>query len=144
MNALDHNFRIVPEARDSERTLLGTIMVKPEAYWRVSGFLKPDHFIEAINAEIYRTIGVLITEGRAIAPQTLRQYLPAGTGEATANVYLASLLVEAMPAAAAYGLGSAIVEAWMRRIGIARLEDGITMLRDMPADTSPGKIFAEV
>lgn len=144
MNALDHNFRIIPEARDCERTLLGTILTKPEAYWRVSGFLKPDHFIETINAEIYRTIGVMISEGRAIAPQTLRQYLPAGTGEATANVYLASLLVDAMPVGAAYGLGSAIVEAWMRRVGIARLEDGITLLQNMPADTSPGKIFAEV
>jgi hypothetical protein len=53
-------------------------------------------------------------------------------------------MADAMPPVMAYDLGRSIVEAWMRRIGIARLEDGITMLRDMTADTSPGKIFAEV
>ncbi|TPM89842.1 DnaB-like helicase C-terminal domain-containing protein [Mesorhizobium sp. B2-1-3A] len=144
MNAHDRNFSPVPEALDSERGLLGALMTSSEAYWRVSGFLKPDHFQEPINAEVYRTIGVMLEEKRAITPMTVRQYLPAGQGEATSARYLAGIIADAMPPVAAYDLGCSIVEAWMRRMGIARLEDGISMLRDMTADTSPGKIFAEV
>lgn len=144
MNAMDRNFSPAPEAIDSERGLLGALMTNSEAYWRVSGFLKPDHFQEPINAEVYRTIGVMLEEKRAVTPMTVRQYLPTGQGEATSARYLAGIIADAMPPVMAYDLGCAVVEAWMRRMGIARLEDGISMLRDMPADTSPGKIFAEV
>lgn len=143
MNAMGRIFP-APEAIDAERGLLGGLMVNSEAYWRVSGFLKPEHFHEAINGEIYRTIGVMLEEKRAITPVTVRQYLPAGEGEATSAKYLVGLMADAMPPVMAYDLGASIVEAWMRRMGIARLEDGITMLQNMQADTSPGKIFAEV
>jgi replicative DNA helicase len=86
MNAHDRDFRPAPpgfEALDAERGLLGALMTSSDAYWRVSGFLKADHFQEPINAEVYRTIGVMLEEKRAVTPMTVRQYLPTGQGEAT-------------------------------------------------------------
>lgn len=134
----------LPSAPEAEQALLGTLLNINDAYWRVASFLKPDHFEEAINAEIYKTLGNLLGEGRSANPITIKPYLPVGSGEATSAAYLAHLAVQAMPPSMAYDLGVTVVETWMRRIGISRLEDGITLLRTMPADLTPAKVFSEV
>ena len=145
MNALPRNFDdALPDTSDVERVLLGTIMQANDAYWRVSGFLKPEHFGEAINAEIFAIIGTLITGGRMAYPPTIIPYLPAGEGTATAALYLAEMTSEAMPAPAVHNLALTVVESFQRRMGIARYQDGIALLKAMPADGSPSKVFDEV
>ncbi len=144
MNAHSRDFRpALPDATDAERGLLGALMVNADAYWRVAGFLKPEHFFEAINAEIYKTIGVMLNEGRAVNPITIRPYLPVGDGEATSAAYLANLAAEAMPPIMTYDLGRAIIEMWARHrlIGVAADLDAIA--RNLPADMSPQKLIAE-
>lgn len=144
MNAHSRDFRpALPDAIDAERGLLGALLVNSEAYWRVAGFLKADHFIEAINAEIYKTIGTMLNEGRSVNPITLRPYLPAGTGEATSAAYLANLAAEAMPAGAVYDLGRAIIEMWARHRLIGVAQDLDALARNMPVDMTPEKIITE-
>ena len=144
MNAHSRDFRpALPDAIDAERGLLGALLVNAEAYWRVAGFLKPEHFFEAINAEIYKTIGTMLNEGRSVNPITLRPYLPAGTGEATSAAYLANLAAEAMPAGAVYDLGRAIIEMWARHRLIGVAQDLDALARNMPVDMTPEKIITE-
>jgi replicative DNA helicase len=144
MNAHSRDFRpALPDAIDAERGLLGALLVSSDAYWRVAGFLKADHFFEAINAEIYRTIGTMLNEGRSVNPITLRPYLPAGTGEATSAAYLANLAAEAMPAGAVYDLGRAIIEMWARHRLIGVAQDLDALARNMPVDMTPEKIITE-
>lgn len=144
MNAHSHDFReALPDAVDAEKGLLGALLIHSDAYWRVAGFLKPEHFVEKINAEIYETIGVMINEGRAINPITIRPYLPAGKGEQTAAAYLAHLAAEAMPAVTVYDLARAVLEIWARRMLIGAAQDLDALARNMPVDTSPMKIISE-
>lgn len=143
MNAHSRDFRpTLPDAVDAEKGLLGALMVNAEAYWRVAGFLKPEHFLEAINAEIYKTIGVMLNEGRSVNPITLRPYLPAGEGEATSAAYLANLAAEALPPVMAYDLGRAIIEMWARHRLIGVAQDLDALARNMPVDMTPEKIIA--
>lgn len=145
MNAHQRNFdEALPDTSDVERALLGTIIQANDAYWRVSGFLKPEHFGEAINAEIFSIIGTLITAGRMAIPPTIIPYLPAGEGQATASLYVAEMTSDAMPAGQVHNLALTVVEAFQRRMGIARMQDGISLLRTMPIDGSPAKVFDEV
>lgn len=132
----------LPDAVDAERGLLGALMVNADAYWRVAGFLKPEHFHEPINAEIYKTIGVMLNEGRSVNPITIRPYLPAGEGEATSAAYLANLLAEAMPPVMAYDLGRAIIEMWARRKLISAAQDLDELARNMPVDMTPEKVIS--
>lgn len=144
MNAPYHSrdFRpALPDATDAERGLLGALMVNADAYWRVAGFLKPEHFFEPINAEIYKTIGAMLNEGRAVNPITIRPYLPAGEGDATSAAYLANLAAGAMPPLMAYDLGRAIIEMWARHRLISVAQDLDTLARNMPVDMTPEKII---
>ena len=145
MNAHTREFKVpLPDAMEAERALIGTLLNSADAYWTVAGFLRPDHFQEEIDAAIYKTIGVMVGEGRPCNPITIKPYLPAGKDGATSIAYLAQLASEALPGSMAHGLACTVIETWMRRVGIARLEDGITLLREMPADMTPGKVFATV
>lgn len=147
MNAHPGSFReALPDALEAEEALLGSIFISNDSYWRVAGFLKPLHFRDRLNGLVFEIVGTMITEGRAANPVTVRQYLPADPddGGPTVSAYLAHLMANAITVINAYDYGLAIVETWMRRTGIGRLEDGIALLREMPANMTPGKVFAEV
>lgn len=61
---------------EAEQALLGAIFINNEAYHRVSGFLRADHFYEAIHGEIYAACAKIIGDGRAATPITVKAYLP--------------------------------------------------------------------
>ena len=63
--------------REAEQALLGAILVNNDAFYRVSDFLKPVHFYEALHRKIFETAGELIRMGKAANPVTLKTFLPA-------------------------------------------------------------------
>ena len=46
-------FRAAPHNIEAEQALLGAILVNNEAFYRVSDFLKPEHFFEPIHAKSF-------------------------------------------------------------------------------------------
>ena len=51
---------------EAEQQLLGGILVNNDLYYKVSGFLKPEHFYDPVHADIYRESGKRI-EGDNLA-----------------------------------------------------------------------------
>src|SRR5258708_19568092 len=84
-------YRSAPHNIEAEQSLLGAILVNNDAFYRVSDFLKPEHFFEPIHQTIYETSGSLIRMGKVSTPVTLKTFLPAETDIAgmTVGQYLA-------------------------------------------------------
>ena len=49
--------RVPPSNLQAEQALLGALLANNKAYERVSEFLAPEHFADAVNGRIYRAIG---------------------------------------------------------------------------------------
>jgi len=63
--------RTAPHNIEAEQALLGAIFVNNEAFYRVSDFLEPKHFLEGIHQRIYEIAGDLIRAGKLATPVTL-------------------------------------------------------------------------
>jgi replicative DNA helicase len=59
-----------------EQSLIGAILVNNEAFFRVEGWLLPEHFGEALHAKIFEVAGALIEAGSVATPITLRCGFP--------------------------------------------------------------------
>ncbi|MGE5268337.1 MAG: replicative DNA helicase [Thiohalocapsa sp.] len=62
-----------PANTEAEQALLGAILINNTAYSRVSEFLSPEHFANAVHGRIYAAIGKLIERGQIADLVTLRQ-----------------------------------------------------------------------
>lgn len=144
MNAMDRNFRpALPDAIELECALLGAILHSNDTYWRVAGFLKPNHFHEPLHGDLYQVMGTMIAEGRAVNPITIKPYIPADqmVGEVTMFQYVVRLFSEAAGTSGAYDYARGIIEMWARHQLIAAGEDLIALARNMPVDMTPEKII---
>ena len=63
-------FRAPPHNFEAEQALLGAILVNNEACDRVSSFLKPEHFFDALHGRIYDHAAKLIWAGKRATPIT--------------------------------------------------------------------------
>ncbi|WP_158259890.1 DnaB-like helicase C-terminal domain-containing protein [Phyllobacterium phragmitis] len=137
----------LPDAVEAEQALLGQILLDNAAYWRVAGFLKPQHFSEPLHSLVYEMAGTMIAEGRAVNPITIKQYLPAsqqiGDSDLSIAQYMARLATEAVGSFSVYDYGRAILEIWARCQLVSLSQDLDTLSRTMPADMSPSKLIAE-
>ena len=133
----------LPDAVEAEQLLLGAIMIDNKSYWRVAGFLKPEHFLEELHQTVYETAGTMIAEGRAANPVTMKSYLPQGgkIGDLTIPQYVNRLAVEAVGSFNVYDYGRAIIENWSRIQLISLMVDGDNLARNMPVDMTPEKII---
>jgi replicative DNA helicase len=144
MNAHQRDFKEpLPDVVECEQALLGAILHTADAYWRVAGFLKPQHFHEKLHGDLYEVMGTMIAEGRAVNPITIKPYLPAGVmvGQKTLNQYVIGLFSEAVTTSGAYDYGRGVLEMWSRHQLIAAGEDLIALARNMPVDMTPEKII---
>ena len=53
-------FRSAPHNIEVEQALLGAILVNNEAFYRVSDFLKPEHFFEPLHQKVFKDIAALV------------------------------------------------------------------------------------
>lgn len=134
----------MPDAIEAEQALLGAVLTSNDAYWRVAGFLQPQHFCEPVNGELYATMGTMIAEGRPANPITIKPYIPADKkiGELTLFEYVVRIAAEAVNVINAYDYGRGIIEVWARRQIIQAGEDMAALARNMPVDMTPDKIIA--
>jgi replicative DNA helicase len=136
----------LPDAIEAEQAVLGAIMLSNDAYWRVAGFLQPQHFSDQFHQKLFEALGTMISSGRSANPVTIKPYIAMEQmiGDMTAMAYLAKLAADGAPSViGAYDYGRAIIEMWARRQLIEAGEDLIKLSRNMPVDMTPEKIIAE-
>src|SRR3546814_18366879 len=62
--AHDSAMRLPPSNDEAEQALLGAILANNAAYEKVSDFLRPEHFADAVHARIFEACGKLIERGQ--------------------------------------------------------------------------------
>lgn len=132
-------YRAAPHNIEVEQALLGAILVNNDAYYRVSDFLLPNHFMEPLHGEIYRVASEMIRATKTANPVTIKTFLPADEkiGDMTIAQYLARLAAEATTIINAQDYGHSIYDLATRRTLITIGEDMVNIAYDAPVDTSP-------
>ena len=67
-------FRSPPHNFEAEKALLGAILANDNAYDRVSGYLKAEHFADGVNGKIFEAASNLIERGQIADPITLHNF----------------------------------------------------------------------
>ena len=131
--------RIAPNNIEAEQALIGAILVNNDAYYRVSDFLKPEHFFDPTHQRLYGLISELIRAGKLATPITLKTFLPSDTniGGMNASQYLARLAAEATTVINAADYAHTINDLSVRRDLIAIGEDMVNVAFDAPVDFAP-------
>ncbi|WP_342362235.1 replicative DNA helicase [Terrarubrum flagellatum] len=131
-------FRTQPHNLDAEQALLGAVLVNNDAYYRVSDFLKPEHFFEDIHRRIFQVTADLIRTGKLATPITLKTFLgDADLGGMTIPQYLARLAAEATTIINAEQYGRTIYDLAMRRSLIGIGEEIVNVAYDAPVEMNP-------
>jgi replicative DNA helicase len=139
-------FRQAPHNIEVEQALLGAILVNNEAFYRVSDFLKPEHFFEPIHQQIFEVAGSLIRAGKIASPVTVKTFIPAETDIAGLNPaqYLARLAAEATSVINSEDYGRNIYDLATRREIIVVGEDMVNFAYDAPPDLTPQQQIEDV
>ncbi len=136
----DTAYRLAPHNIEAEQALLGAILVNNDAYYRVSDFLKPDHFQEPLHRQIFKVASDMIRAAKHASPVTIKTFLPADEkvgGEMTVAQYLARLAAEATTIINAADYGRSIYDLFIRRQLITIGEDMVNIAYDAPVDMPP-------
>ncbi|ACL59500.1 replicative DNA helicase [Methylobacterium nodulans] len=138
LEAVTQEYRVAPHNIDAEQALLGAILVNNDAYYRVSDFLLPEHFMEEVHRRIFEVAVSLIKAGKLASPITLKTYLgDADLGGLTVSQYLARLAAEATTVINAEHYGRTIYDLALRRRLITIGEDLVNGAYEAPVETSP-------
>jgi replicative DNA helicase len=132
-------FRAPPHNLEAEQALLGAILVNNEAIDRVSSFLKPTHFYDALHARLYEATAKLILGGKRATPITLKTFFQAEepVGELTVPQYLGRLAANATTIINAEDYGRTIYDLAIRRQLIGIGETMVNTAFDSPIDAEP-------
>jgi len=122
MNAIDPPLfglsqRQPPANLEAEQALLGALLANNKAYERVSEFLAPEHFADAVHGRIFEAIARRIEAGQLADPVTLRSTFEHSglLDEVGGPAYLAQLLSAMVGVINAGDYGRTIYDAWIRR-----------------------------
>ena len=122
MNSLDSPLlglsqRLPPSNLQAEQALLGALLANNRAYERVSDFLIPEHFVDAVHGRIFQAIARRVEAGQLADAVTLKaEFEHSGVlDEVGGTSYLAQLLTAMVGIINAGEYGRAIYDAWLRR-----------------------------
>jgi replicative DNA helicase len=132
-------FRAAPHNIEAEQALLGAVLVNNEAFYRVSDFLLPEHFFEAVHQKVFELASSLIRMNKVASPVTLKTFLPPDLdiGGLSASQYLARLAAEATTVINAEDYGRTIYDLFIRRSLIIIGSDMVNVAYDAPVDLAP-------
>jgi len=138
--AADGNDR-TPFSLEAEQAILGAILFDNEIYYRVSTFLKSEHFYDPVHQLIFDACGALINQGRLASPVMLDAFLSSSEGfrEAGGRGYLESLAANVPSTAGAADYGRMVFDFSVRR-GLIGVGDAIIdRARDSGPDDAPAR-----
>ncbi len=94
----------LPISLEAEQAVLGAILFDNEIFYRISAFLKEEHFYDPIHQLIYNACGQLINSSRLASPLVLDTFLSSEVGfvEAGGRKYLEQLAAS-LPSTASAG-----------------------------------------
>jgi replicative DNA helicase len=146
LNDNEHSYRLAPHNIEAEQALLGAMLINNDAFYRVSDFLKPEHFYESIHSQIYAVAGDMIRATKRANPITIKTFLPADEkiGDLTVAQYLARLAAEATTIINAEDYGRSIYDLATRRSLITVGEDMVNIAYDAPVDMAPQQQIEDV
>ena len=146
LNANDASYRLAPHNIEAEQALLGAMLVNNDAFYRVSDFLKPEHFFEPIHSQIYTVASDMIRATKRANPITIKTFLPADEkiGDISVAQYLARLAAEATTIINAEDYGRSIYDLATRRSLINVGEDMVNIAYDAPIDMPPQQQIEDV
>ncbi len=109
--------RMPPSNVPAEQALLGALLANNKAFDRVSEFLLPEHFADAVNGRIFEAIQRRCERDQIADPVTLRAELEhSGVLDEVGGLsYLAQLLTATVGIINAGEYGRVIRDAWLRR-----------------------------
>jgi replicative DNA helicase len=126
VRASDPEFiRTPPYNPEAEQTLLGALLINNAAYLRVSEFLLPEHFGNAMHGRIFAAIGKLIERGQLANPVTLKNLFDQDSAltEVGGAQYLGRLAEAAITVIDAADYGRLVHDLYLRRQLISLGED---------------------
>lgn len=136
--APEPGFREAPGNIEAEQALLGAMLVNNDAFYRVSDFLLPEHFIDGTHQRIFEVASSMIKAGKLATPITLKTFLgDSDLGGLTVSQYLARLAAEATTIINAEEYGRAVYDLAIRRRLITIGEDLVNVAFDAPVDMAP-------
>lgn len=120
MNAIsipEPELRRPPENLQAERGLLGAILTSKRAYERVADIVRPEHFADRANGQIFAACAKLIDRGQLANPVTLKTYLESDDDVNAAGgiKYLVGLASAGAIAINAVDYARIVRETWARR-----------------------------
>src|SRR5207244_3924773 len=117
--------RTPPYNTEAEQALLGAILINNAAHLRVSEFLQPEHFGNAVHGRIFGAIGKLLDRGQIANPVTLKNLFDqdGALTEIGGAQYLARLAGAAVTIINAEDYGRAVHDLYLRRELITVGED---------------------
>ncbi len=117
--------RTPPFNTEAEQKLLGALLISNGAYSRVSEFLQPEQFGNAVHARIFAAIGKLIERGQIANPVTLKSLFDqdGALAEIGGAQYLVRLADAAVTIINTEDYGREIQDLYLRRQLITLGED---------------------
>src|SRR5436309_3208629 len=117
-----------PANTEAEQALLGAMLINNAAYHRVTEFLAPEHFANAVHGRIYAAIGKLIERGQIANAVTLKNLFDqdGALGEIGGAAYLGRLAASAVTVINAEHYGRTIHDLHLRRELITIGQDVVT------------------
>src|SRR3954467_7256449 len=138
LEAVETQYRVAPSNIDAEQALLGAILINNDAYYRVSDFLMPEHFLEDLHRRVYEVASTLIKQGKVATPITLKTFLgDQDLGGVTVSQYLGRLAAEATTVINAEDYGRTVYDLAIRRSLISIGEGMVNVAYDAPVEASP-------
>jgi replicative DNA helicase len=131
---------VPPHNYDAEQALLAALLANNGVYDRISDFLRPEHFYDALHARIYEAIGVLIRRGEIANPVTLKNQFDrdGALAEVGGAEYLVKLALAVVTVLNAEDYAHTIRDLWLRRrvieIGALVQEDALLPSVDRRAE----------
>lgn len=118
-------YRTPPHNFEAEMALLGAILTNNRAYEKVSEFLLPDHFADAVHGRIFAAAARVIEMGQIADPVTLKNFFESdgSLDQIGGTQYLARLAGSVVTLANAGDYGRTIYDRFLRRQLINIAED---------------------
>ncbi len=138
LEPVQQEYRVAPHNIDAEQALLGAILVNNDAFYRVSDFLLPEHFMEDGAPADLRGVDHADQGGQAREPDHAEDLSGrADLGGLTVGQYLARLAAEATTVINSEHYGRTIYDLALRRRLITIGEDLVNGAYEAPVETSP-------